>query len=632
MCRKHAWLGLALVILAGCYAPVRPEVDALICASALRPIDLQPPIPADAGLLPSAKDAMLPKTSSFSPANGRPDAQLDELLQVAFQDQKDLEMQPKGVPNLVQRLQVPSDLAGSSVPRIVMPDSKNKLEYEAAVKKYFPALPDIGPDPQAVLGLEGKPLTLADLQQLAHANSPLLRQAASDIEAARGTMVQAGLYSNPTIGLQGFTPTQSGGPAFGPTFAQNITTMGKLKLAQAAAEKDLENAQLAYRKAETDLMASVRTGYFAVLVAQENIRQTRALVTLTDEVYKVQVQQLKGGEAATYEPMQTGVFASQARQALITARNNYTLAWKQLASAMGLPAMPPTQLAGNIRDLPLPKFRYDTALAHVLANHTDVLTALNDIEKARFNLRLAQVNVVPDVNAQVGILNDETQPGPFRVQGNFNVTVAVPVWNLNQGNIRSAQAALMRAVEESHQTRDDLTARVADAYRRYSENFDLLKLYHSDILPFQVQAYRSAVLRHYGGAVGDVAYTDLITAEQYLVTAIGNYLTVLQAQWQAVADLSALLQTNDIFQLAEGREFAEFPDLSHIRELPCCHPCNPLPNDAFKGADLQWPEAGIGPRTSSLGAPVPMEDRPVPAARQLNNTVLPSVQAVPGRS
>ena len=40
---------------------------------------------------------------------------------------------------------------------------------------------------------------------------------------------------------------------------------------------------------------------------------------------------------ATYEPMQVGVFAAQARAGLITARNAYTLAWRQLASGMGLP-------------------------------------------------------------------------------------------------------------------------------------------------------------------------------------------------------------------------------------------------------------------------------------------------------
>ena len=52
-------------------------------------------------------------------------------------------------------------------------------------------------------GPEGKPYTLADLQRLAAANSPTLRQAASDVEAAKGNLIQAKTYPNPTFQLPG---------------------------------------------------------------------------------------------------------------------------------------------------------------------------------------------------------------------------------------------------------------------------------------------------------------------------------------------------------------------------------------------------------------------------------------------
>src|SRR5262249_50085548 len=159
-------------------------------------------------------------------------------------------------------------------------------------------------------------------------------------------------------------------------------------------KKDLDNARLAYRKAEADLATSVRTGYFAALVAQEGIRANRALVKLTDTVFEVMVRQLRGGEVATYEPMQLGGFAAQARAARIASRNAYTLAWKQLAASLGLPALPPTQLAGRV-DMPVPLYHYDQVLARVLAGHTDVLTATNGIDKVRYNLRTAQVTPIP---------------------------------------------------------------------------------------------------------------------------------------------------------------------------------------------------------------------------------------------
>src|SRR5205823_5694030 len=111
-------------------------------------------------------------------------------------------------------------------------------------------------------------------------------------------------------------------------------------------------------------------------------------------VYKVNVEQVGGGEAAPYEPMQVAVFAAQARQALIIARNSYTLAWKQLASTLGVLGMAATQVEGRV-DMPLPKFEYEAVLGQVLTTHTDVASATITQQKARYNLRLAEVTVVP---------------------------------------------------------------------------------------------------------------------------------------------------------------------------------------------------------------------------------------------
>jgi hypothetical protein len=147
---------------------------------------------------------------------------------------------------------------------------------------------------------------------------------------------------------------------------------------------------------------------------------------------------------------------------------------------------------------------------------------------------------------------------------------------------------------------------VADAFRRQNENFDLLDIYVKRILPDQAQAYQLSLERHFLGEAGGVAWADVITAEQTLVTVIGNYLGVLQSAWQAVSDLGSLLQTNDIFQMAEGKRFVELPDLSKLMQLPCCHPCSPLPGAHLEGPDLRWPEAGFTPKptaTGLLGAP-----------------------------
>jgi cobalt-zinc-cadmium efflux system outer membrane protein len=619
---KYAWVGLGLLLLAGCYAPVRPDIDKLVCDSANLMVDQQGP--------------------EKTPANGKSSNDAWQSGPGGTEESEQPYGSPRRIGSLEKLLEVPSDITGSEAKSPTMPNRKDfkddKLWLEAvekAVSQYLPPLPDVGKEPNlaAQLGPDGRPLTLADLQKLARAHSPILRQAATAVAAAQGAMIQAGLYSNPTIGIQGITAGPSGGPTFGPFIAQNISTMGKLKLAQAAATMDFENAKLAYRKAESDLAGNVRSGYFAVLSAEENIRQNRALVALTDAVYKVLVQQAKGGEfTAGYEPMQVGVFANQARLALIVARNSYVQAWTQLAATLGLTGMPPTQLTGRTRDMPLPIYRYDTALKHVLDNHTSVRIADNDILKGRYLLRLAAVTAVPDLSVQGSLTNDETPSGPNRLVVGMSVSVPIPVWNLNQGNVAQAKAMLVSANEEPHAARTALTSSMADAFRRYQENWQALEMYRKEILPKQVSAFRAAVKRHYGGEAGGVAYMDLVNSEQNLVTVIGAYLPILQAQWQAVSDLATLLQTDDIYQIAEGKQFAQPPDLEELLPLPCCHPCSPVQDPALRGAHLEFPSTGFPPASrgrlespmSDMGATFSPPPSHLPAVQSLHPTLSPT--------
>src|SRR5207244_1286920 len=111
--------------------------------------------------------------------------------------------------------------------------------------------------------------------------------------------------------------------------------LGKLQLAREVAEGDLHNAEIALHKAQADLLAQVRSNYFAVLVAQENMKVSLALARFTDEIYNQQVELVKGAQAAAYEPYQLRVLVFQSRANLVQARNRYLSAWKQLAASIG---------------------------------------------------------------------------------------------------------------------------------------------------------------------------------------------------------------------------------------------------------------------------------------------------------
>jgi cobalt-zinc-cadmium efflux system outer membrane protein len=587
------WLAITLgtLVLGGCSYAVRENADALVCDLPNHPFDLDKLLPADQSTRSQDKSSQAGSMESPPPTIQRAVFQADQKEDKA-KEEKDKLKEDK----FLQRFRYPSELPGSDAPplRIPGPDAP-KEERKKAIDKLYPYLPPLGADPRPELGPEGRPLTLADLQVLAQTNSPLLRQPAADVQAAWGAVLQAGAYPNPNFGYQADNVNTGDTAGYQGLFIeQTFKTAGKLEVAQASAIMSWRNAQVAFRRAQSDLATQVRQNYFAVLVAQENVKISKALAQFTDEIFRLQVDQLEAGEAATYEPMQLRVQAMQTRAALVQARNRYTAAWMQLAATLGLPGMKPTQLAGRI-DMPLPLYNYEKSLAYVLTKHTDVLTAQNTIQKARYDLRLAQITPVPDLLLHLAVEKDFTTP-PFNVTSSMTLGGPLPVFDRNRGNIIQAQGALMRANEEPHRVRDALTSSLAGAFEAYDNARVLLDYYRNRIIPDQVQAYRSVFLRHnVEGPQGQVSFGDVVTAQQTLVSTITTYVTTLGQAWTAVVNFADLLQTNDLFQIGleplETQPVEPVPDLENLLPVPCSHPCTPLPDPKLKGGHGEWPPA-----------------------------------------
>lgn len=451
------------------------------------------------------------------------------------------------------KLDVPSDLPGSWVVPLELPKDlpADRTEREKIIRAQYPPLPPLGENLLPQPPQNGAAATLHDLQRLANANHPALKKAQAEIEVARGEAIQAGLYPNPTIGYQGdqmqpgTKPSNNAGQQ-GVFLAQRIVTAGKLQLARAAAGLAWLNAEVNYRRTQIAVATEVRRQFFAVLVAQENIRIHVALIELADEVFRGQVAQVVAGQAALYEPLQLYVFAISARNSLIQARNRYLSAWKQLAVAVGLPESAPTLLAGN-PDSAIPRYAYDRCLERMLQVHPDLIAAENEVLRARFLLRLAEVTPIPDIEAQTALQRD-TLVNNFQI--NLQIGMNVPIWNRNQGGILQAQGQLAAALQQVTQVRNQRIADLAQAFERYENARLQLQQYRQLILPNQVRIYRS-VYQRYQQEPDKVNYNDVAIAHQAIAQQLSSYLTHLGAQWEAVVELAELMQLDDLYELTE---------------------------------------------------------------------------------
>jgi outer membrane protein, heavy metal efflux system len=582
---------LSLMVLAGCSSlsgKVDREVNelaALVGEVEIHPANDQSPAAAPEITLPSERPE---PPASPERAPGSSAVQDPSLKPVAF-------LQPDKKPP--PRLVVPPGLPGADAPPIAKfpEDPVQKKRY---LQELFPPLP---PPPQlapTAPGPEGRPMTLADLQRLAALYSPAIKSAEAAVEAAKGAAKQAGAYPNPTFLFEQDTVGTGPGGYEGLGFNQVVKTANKLKLQQAAATMDLLNAKLALKRAYTDLAYQVRTNYFALLVALEGVKINEALYQFTNEIYRVQVELVEGTVAAPYEPMQLRPLVIQARFNLLQAQNQYLASWKQLAATLGLRDMPPTELAGRV-DMPVPVFEYNDVLARVLAGHTDVRTAQNTIQKAKFSLELAKVTPVPDVTINALLQKDYTAP-PNLLVHSLQFGFPVPIFDQNQGNIKQAQGLLAQAAAGPDQARNSLVVSLADAFNRYKTARESVDIAMQQIRD-QVRAYRNLYARRQSDPTA-VGFGDVVTAQQTLAGYIAGYVTALGLQWTAVNDVANLLQTDDLFQTGRKQEMAPVPDL---KQLP--PPCEQAAAPAPPGKKTQ--EQGSSPKPPD-GQPAQAAGRP----------------------
>jgi cobalt-zinc-cadmium efflux system outer membrane protein len=272
--------------------------------------------------------------------------------------------------------------------------------------------------------------------------------------------------------------------------------------------------------------------------------------------------------------------------------------------------------------------------AQVLSRHTDVLSAENSIQKARYLLRFAQVTPYPDMELKVTVQKDYTAP-PFQIVHSIQLGGPLPIWDRNKGNIIQAEGQLISALEGPHQARTQLTISLADAFNRYDTTRRQVAITRQQI-DDQVRVYRGLYDRRHK-LPADVSFGDLVTAEQTLAGYISSYISAIGAQWTATVDVANLLQTDDFFQAEKKEAVSPVPDLDNLAPLPCEHPCVPIPDTKWlQGVDGQWSSPEAAPKSKppandqqSRSAPpspssAPGSTRPVPLRQ-----IVPAARRVP---
>lgn len=369
--------------------------------------------------------------------------------------------------------------------------------------------------PTASAAAGAQRLSLRQAIDLALRHNPDLAVAALEVGANEGIRQQAGAYPNPELSyLQ--EDTQRATRTTTLQLNQPIELGGKRVARLAAAERayDIAAEDLGIRRLA--IRAAVTESYFDTLAAQERVRVANEALELAGRATHAAALRVKAGKVAPIEETKARVAEAGVQVEANRARSALRSAQARLAALLGQEQPSMLVLDGHLDELPTAPSYAD--MQRQLENAPGLRRARLEIERRMALTELEKARRIPDITVSLGAKREEALG---RNQTIVGVSIPLPLFDRNQGNLLEALKREDKAREELKSTRLQVSADALQARERLESARMEAALLGTQVLPGAQSAYDAAVK---GFELGKFSFLEALDAQR----------TLLQARVQAV--------------------------------------------------------------------------------------------------
>lgn len=314
------------------------------------------------------------------------------------------------------------------------------------------------------------PLTFEAALDYLVAHNPALEAARRGRAIREANIRAAAQRPNPDAGVEVTRDTPHQALTFG--LPVEIGSQRRRRIDVAAAELSL---------GEVDVLAQLRSvrrqlreQFFGLLAADQQVVVAQSVVDIAARIRDAAQARFEAGAVPRLDVMQAELGVNRAEADLDLARGDRLAAQAALNALFDAPPGQPLVLAGSLDDHTAAP-PYDTALAVATTSNTDLVSLDRQIEVEGRRLDLLRAQRTPVPTFAAGALFNS--PGDFTVAPTASLTVGLPLFSRNQGEIASSIASTAQLRAERNATRRSVenavfgaNARV-DAARRRTVTF-----------------------------------------------------------------------------------------------------------------------------------------------------------------
>jgi cobalt-zinc-cadmium efflux system outer membrane protein len=383
------------------------------------------------------------------------------------------------------------------------------------------------------------------LVQEALAKNPELNFYKAEIAAAKGERRNAGTLANPEVssqvGAKHGKDAQTGltgeGLAWSVSVLQTFEYPGRLALRKAIANRQIELAGLGYEQFKASLVAKTRAAGFAAFEAQAKAEAAQEVADRFAALTEVLVQREPAGVTPLLETRIIEANAVSAQRKASEAKQAARVALVDLNQLRGQPATAVVRIARP--EIGFEKVELVERLADRAATNSFELRMRQvELEQQGFRVSLVKNERFPSVS--VGPVYSEESTGGVgekdRTIG-VGITLPLPLWNRNKGNIETARAREEQAATSLRVTQREVERKVVESSAAYEARLEEMSRWRADAASKLKEAAELAD-RHYRlGAVPVATYVEL--QKQYL-EAVEAILDTKRDALQAAQELEIL--------------------------------------------------------------------------------------------
>lgn len=363
-------------------------------------------------------------------------------------------------------------------------------------------------------------------------DNPTLQALRHDEDAARALERQAALRPNPVLSYDD-QRVPSGNRAYAASISIPLEIAGQRAARMGAAQASSLAVASDVGQRSAELRAVAIQTFFDLVSAQDRLELARGSRELAQRATSVAARRVAAGRASPVEEARARVAEATARIEYSQANAERETARMRLAALWGDSG--PQTFNARAPAVRLPEAPAAAERARRLDDAPALVRARMQIEHRESLLRLARAQAAPAtaLNLGTGTLIENGQRANV-----VGVSIAIPLFDRNQGNIAEATIRAQQARQELTAAERMLRAELDQALARLQAAREEARLADQEILP---EASRTLDATTRGYELGKFGFLDVLDAQRTLFAARGQLLRALAEGYKAAADVERLL-------------------------------------------------------------------------------------------